>query len=259
VVQPLLTAVNLTILAALRAAGLRYQVCLGHSLGELAAWSASSGIEPEAAVELAARRGAILTRLAAASPGAMLLLRCPDAPTSVPSELLARARALGVVDVGVDNGPGQWVLSGDRSALATVLGTVELGDSTCVGRFLSGEGAWHSRLMAPGEDEYRSAIAAARPGPHVVPIIANAGGRLLAPGDDFVEPFVEQLSNTVDWQACMRRLAQTEVRELVLVGPGKTLAALARDNLPDALASGRLRVHRVEHRRDLERVCEALA
>ena len=43
-VQPLLTAVNLTILAQLREAGLRWQLCLGPSLGELAAWAAAGGL-----------------------------------------------------------------------------------------------------------------------------------------------------------------------------------------------------------------------
>ena len=56
VVQPLLTAVNLTILDQLRARGLSWQLCLGHSLGELAAWSAAGGLEARSAVELAAAR-----------------------------------------------------------------------------------------------------------------------------------------------------------------------------------------------------------
>ena len=55
-----------------------------------------------------------------------------------------------------------------------------------------------------------------------------------------------------------RRLLTTAVRELVLVGPSRALAGLVRDNLGAALDSGRLRVHRVEARRDLERVCELL-
>ncbi len=244
VVQPLLTAVNLTILARLVERGLRWQVCLGHSLGELAAWSATGAITAVQAITLAAKRGAILAELARAHPGGMLALQLDDGDLD---EALALGRACGIVDIAVHNAPGQWVLSGERSALAAITGRFG-------GSFVATDGAWHSRLMGGGVEAFRGAVEAVEARPRTIGIIANHDGRLLGPSEDFVVPFVAQMTGTVRWAACMSTLASLDVREAVIVGPGKILAGLLQANL----ATGQLRIHRVENRRDLDRVIEVL-
>lgn len=253
VVQPLLTAVNLTILAALAERGLTWQLCLGHSLGELAAWSASGAITPSDAVTLAARRGAILAELARAHPGAMLALRIDRIDDAELDQALGLGRTHGVVDVAVHNAPGQWVLSGERPALAAITGRFG-------GSFVATDGAWHSRLMAGGVDAFREAVEAAalRASPRTIGIIANQDGRLRGAGEDFVAPFVAQMTGTVRWAACLRTLAGLGVREAVLVGPCKVLAGHLNANLGAQIDAGELRIHRVECRRDLDALVEAL-
>jgi [acyl-carrier-protein] S-malonyltransferase len=248
VVQPLLTAVNLTILARLVDRGLRWQLCMGHSLGELAAWSATGAITAAQAVTLAAKRGAMVTELARAHPGAMLVLRLDEGDLD---EALALGRASGIVDIAVHNGPSQWVLSGERSALAAITGRFG-------GNFLATDGPWHSRLMAAGVEAFREAVEAVPIRPRTIGIIANHDGRLCGPTDDFVAPFVAQMTGTVHWAASMTTLAGLDVREAVIVGPSKTLAGLLQANLAARIDAGQLRIHRVEDRRDLDRVMEVL-
>jgi [acyl-carrier-protein] S-malonyltransferase len=250
VVQPLLTAVNLTILARLVEHGLHWQLCLGHSLGELAAWSATGAITAVQAVTLAAKRGAIVTELARAHPGGMLALQLDEGDLD---EALALGRTCGIVDIAVHNGPGQWALSGERSALAAIAGRFG-------GNFVGTDGAWHSRLMAAAVEPFRAAVEAvhAQARPRTTGIIANHDGRLCRPADDFVAPFVAQMTGTVHWAACMDTLADLDVREAVIVGPGKLLAGLLRANLAARIDAGQLRIHRVEDRRDLDRVIEVL-
>ncbi|KIG19059.1 Malonyl CoA-acyl carrier protein transacylase [Enhygromyxa salina] len=260
VVQPLLTAVNLTILAALAQRGLAWQLCMGHSLGELAAWSASGAITASDAVTLAARRGAILAELARAHPGAMLALRFDlagatgEAEAAKLDEALALGRAHGVVDPAVHNGPGQWVLSGQRPALAEIA-------KRFGGSFVATDGAWHSRLMAAGVAPFRVAVeaAAANAQPRSRGIITNQDGCLCRPEQDFVAPFVAQMTDTVRWVACLRTLAKLEVRDAVLVGPSKALAGSLLATLGAKIDAGALRVHRVETRRELDAVVELLA
>jgi [acyl-carrier-protein] S-malonyltransferase len=250
VVQPLLTAVNLTILARLVERGLRWQLCLGHSLGELAAWSATGAITAVQAVTLAAKRGAIVTELAHASPGGMLALHLNEGDLD---EALALGRGCGIVDVALHNGPDQWVFAGERSALAVITGRFG-------GNFVPTDGAWHSRMMAPAVEPFRAAVEAvhAQARPRTIGIIANHDGRLRGPTDDFVAPFVAQMTGTVHWAACMSTLAGLDVREAVIVGPGKTVAGLLQANLAARIDAGQLRIHRVEDRRDLDRVIEVL-
>lgn len=244
VVQPLLTAVNLTILEAMAERGLGWQLCAGHSLGELAAWSAAGGLTAESAVTLAARRGQILAKLARHSLGAMLGVEVDEDQLDA---LLARGRARGIVDAAVHNAPREWVLSGERGALAAIAG--EHG-----GTFVAREGAWHSALMAAGANAFADALANIELRRRAHGIIANHDGRLVPPDEDFTAPFLAQLTGTVRWAACMRTLAQLDVREAVLVGPGKLLASLLAKNLGQRSP----RIHRVEQRRDLDRLVEVL-
>jgi [acyl-carrier-protein] S-malonyltransferase len=57
VLQPLMVCVSLGYHQHLRRAGVRADLMAGHSLGELSALAAAGVIEPDAAIELAVRRG----------------------------------------------------------------------------------------------------------------------------------------------------------------------------------------------------------
>jgi malonyl CoA-acyl carrier protein transacylase len=114
--------------------------------------------------------------------------------------------------------------------------------------------------MAGGVAAFREVVeaVAARAGPRRVGIIANEDGRLRGVDDDFVGPFVAQMTGMVRWVACLRTLAALAVREVVLVGPSKVLAALLHTNLGAQIDAGQLRVHRVEARRDLDQLTRVL-
>jgi [acyl-carrier-protein] S-malonyltransferase len=74
--QPLLVAVSLGYLRHLTAHGLRPDVMLGHSLGEITALAASGVLTFEEAVIVAAKRGALMEQSAAKVRGGMLAV-CP--------------------------------------------------------------------------------------------------------------------------------------------------------------------------------------
>ena len=69
-----MVAVCLGVARMLERAGVRAQLMLGHSLGELAAWAAAGAITAEDAMRVAALRGALMAREAARHPGGMVRL-----------------------------------------------------------------------------------------------------------------------------------------------------------------------------------------
>jgi acyl transferase domain-containing protein len=226
VLQPLMTAVLLGIVAALADVGVRPDLALGYSLGELAAWSALGGIAAELAIGLAQVRGHALGVIAREHDGAMLAL--PTLAEAELDEVIERGRDRGEVDRAIHLAPDRWVLSGDRRALNEIAETIG-------GSFVPTTGAWHSRRMSPARTEFEAALREVEPDIQPTPtLIGNSDGALL--GDRSVIPgLVGQLDGPVRFAEAMQTLARTLPSDatLVLVGPPKPLRALIHTNWPE--------------------------
>ncbi|RJO64398.1 MAG: ACP S-malonyltransferase, partial [Myxococcales bacterium] len=115
ILQPVLTAVALGACLACRDALPSPDFTAGHSLGEVAALSASGLASAADAVRLAAARGAIMAREAGKCDGGMAALFGGREDVE---RALAAAERQGAVDLAAHNAPEEWVLSGERRALA---------------------------------------------------------------------------------------------------------------------------------------------
>jgi [acyl-carrier-protein] S-malonyltransferase len=226
VLQPLLTAVGLGVCRALASAGLRPSFVAGHSLGELAAWSAAGGLRPEDAIDLAAVRGRLMERAAARRPGGMLALhRCDRGQLRA---ALRRARPHGALVVAAHNAPGEWVVSGDERALAAV--AAHHPSSRVPVR-----GAWHSPAMAACVEELCAAARALPRSPCRARLIVNRTGRVVDRDEDLPELLGAAPARPVRWAVTMATLRASDVTHIVTVGPGKLLRSLARQNLGDGV------------------------
>ncbi|PRQ09231.1 ACP S-malonyltransferase [Enhygromyxa salina] len=248
VLQPLMTAVALGVSQALARVGVRPRWALGHSLGELAAFSALGGVDPARAIALAARRGQLMGALAVGQDGAMLAL--PKLSAAALESALALGRAHGVVDVALHNAPQHWVLSGDRAAL------LEIGDRVG-GSLVATSGAWHCAHMRGACAGYRAALQAHGEFGSTPGLILNHDGAALGERGrgELIDALVGQLDGAVQFAAGMATLAGLGVRELILAGPAKLLRLLVRENfgvrdtheLP-------LRLHVAERPADIEAI-----
>jgi len=240
--QPLMTAVCLAIHELLLARGITARWVAGHSLGELAAWSAAGGLTARDAVVLAAHRGRAMATEASIRPGAMLALtRCTEAEVG---SALAVGRSRGIVVLAAHNAPDEWVVSGERSALRAVAATFR---STWVPT----AGAWHSPLMDGAVTGVSRFIAGLVPRPMRAVLVSGHHGR--AVGDDEIgAALAAQLTAPVQWASCIATLVEQGMTHAITVGPGKVLRSLVRKN-----AAG-VRVLGTESAADLERTVEAL-
>jgi [acyl-carrier-protein] S-malonyltransferase len=227
VIQPLLVAVGL---GAVAAVAVKPAFVAGHSLGELAAWAASGAITAEDAIALAAVRGRIMQREAAAHPGAMVAVAGDESRLAA---ALALGRSFGSVVVAAHNAPGEWTVSGDERALAAIV--ARFGASR-----LPVSGAWHSPAMARGVDEFAAAARALGIRPAIASIIANRTGDVAAPAA-MVELLAGQLVRPVEWAKTLATLAAHGVTRIVTFGPSKLMRSLVVKNL-----GTRVRVHAVE-------------
>ena len=244
VLQPAIVAASLGAASALAGAGVKPAFVAGHSLGEVAAFCAAGVFGADAAIDLAAERGRAMALCAARRPGGMICVHAPCEAALQP--MLELGRREGELALAAHNAPDEWVLSGEPAALSAV--TAAHGSER-----VPTHGAWHSSAMAGAVEEVRAAAhGRVLPPPHA-PIVGNRDGRLLGAQDDFAALLAEQLTRPVRWAQTLSTLAAAGVTDLVTVGPGKVLRALARKNLGTAV-----RVHGTEDAADVKRTVEAL-
>jgi [acyl-carrier-protein] S-malonyltransferase len=222
VLQPVLTAMLLGMAGELLQQGVRPVFVAGHSLGEIAAWSAAGAITPESAIEAAATRGQLMERVSQLHPGGMLALTRSTEETL--NQALACGRTRGRMDMAARNAVDEWVVSGEESALRAV-----------AARFpstrLSASGPWHSPVMADAVDELLAALTNIRREPARARFVANRTGRAVENEDDIPELLAGQLVRPVAWLETLDFLAAAEVADIVVIGPARPHAALARSRL----------------------------
>lgn len=222
VLQPMIVAVLLGVSCDLLQQGLRPAFVAGHSLGEIAAWSATGAIAPEAAVEAAATRGRLMEREARLHPGGMMALTRISEETL--HEALACGRARGRLDLAARNAIDEWVVTGEESALRAV-----------AARFpatrLSASGPWHSPAMADAVDKLRAELADIPRKPAHARFIANRTGCAVEDESEIPELLAGQLVRPVAWLKTLDFLATAEMTDIVVIGPARPHAALARARL----------------------------
>ncbi|MFJ6836968.1 ACP S-malonyltransferase [Streptomyces sp. NPDC091209] len=232
-------AFEMVVLDALRTAvdDLRPAVCAGHSLGEYAALTAAGVLEPEDGARLVAERGAAMAEANRLTPGTMAVLVGTDIVPRA-QRLAARMRAVRQAQVWVANinGAEQVVISGAVDAVETLAEAVARDGARAI-RIPVG-GAFHTPLMAPAAPRLAEAVARTPLHPAHCPVIANVDARAhLHHHERWRVMMLRQLVMPVRWAGSMRSLTAV-VRgrlRLVEVGPGSTLANLARRVLPEEI------------------------
>ncbi|WP_406175042.1 type I polyketide synthase [Streptomyces sp. NBC_00996] len=216
--QPAVFAVQYATAGLLSSWGLRPSAVAGHSLGAYAAACAAGVFSPVDAARLVAERGLLLGTVPA---GAMAAVRLPeeDVVPMLPGD----------ITIGAVNGPGQCTVTGPATSVARW--AEELTGRGVEARVLRIAAAGHSSLVEPIARHLAGAVRAVpreRPG---VPVLSDTTGSW-ADADDVrsAEYWVRHLRRPVRFGEALDTLFGTPDRVLVEVGPGRTLATLARQH-----------------------------
>ncbi|GCD95688.1 type I polyketide synthase [Embleya hyalina] len=203
--------------------GVRPELLLGHSIGELsAAHLAGVWSLPDAAALVAARALAMQEQ---PSGGTMIAVAA--------SEEEVRAAIVehgGAVDLAAVNGPAAVVVSGDpEPVLALARRFAEQGRRT---RRLATGHAFHSAHMDGLSDRFREVAASLSTSPPRIPVISNLTGRpLTAEEAGSADYWVRHVRGTVRFADGVAALADAGATALIELGPDGVLTALARDFL----------------------------
>jgi [acyl-carrier-protein] S-malonyltransferase len=240
--QPALMAHSLAVLRVLeREGGTTLQrkafVVAGHSLGEYTALAASGAFTVQAAARLLKLRGQAMQKAVPAGVGAMAALLGADMAQA--QEICAEAAPipetgkLEVVQPANDNGGGQVVISGHRTAIERA---VEIARTKGVKRamLLPVSAPFHCALMAPAADAMAEALDKTAPGAPCVPLVANVSAKRESDPGRIRDLLIQQVTATVRWRECVTAMAEMGVDRFIELGAGKVLTGLVKRIAPDA-------------------------
>lgn len=229
--------------------GVRPAVMLGHSLGEYVAACLAGVFRLEDALRVAALRGRLLQSM---PPGAM---------TAVPLSQAELAPFLtGGCDLGADNGEQLCVISGPLDAIEAA--EEKLRAQGHLPRRLHVSIASHSSMTQPLLAQLEQLIASVPREAPKIPFISNVTGRLIT-AEQAVSPsyWAQHLRGTVQFTAGLRTLFEVPGRVVLEVGPGETLAGLARQHpmAGSAAAVHASQAHPQQRARNAQQIAHALA
>src|SRR5947209_5194030 len=239
--QPALMAHSLAVLRVLEAEGgidikARAIVAAGHSLGEYSALCAVGAFTVADAARLLKLRGQSMQKAVPAGQGAMAALLGADMKQAEEICAEAATNAEGqkeVVEPANDNGGGQVVISGHRTAIERA---IEVAKTKGIRRamLLPVSAPFHCALMAPAAVVMAEALQANPPGTPVVPLIANVSAAKETDPLRIADLLVRQVTATVRWRECVQAMGELGVDSFVELGAGKVLSGLVRRIAPDA-------------------------
>nr|WP_190815998.1 type I polyketide synthase [Saccharopolyspora pogona] len=221
-----LFALQVGLLRLLGSWGVRPDVVLGHSVGELAAVHAAGVLSLPEAARLVAGRARLMQALP--SGGAMLAVAASEAQVE---PLLDRVR--GRVEIAAINGPGSVVLSGDRELLTEIAD--RLHDQGCRTRWLRVSHAFHSPHMEPMLEEFAQIARSREYQAPELPIISTLtgeldGGRVMGTPEYWVRQVREPVRFAEGVQALVGQGADT----IVEFGPDGALSTLVEECLAES-------------------------
>ena len=228
--QPALMAVSLAVARVLEKDGgldLKRQVAFvaGHSLGEYSALAAAHALALADAARLLKRRGLAMQRAVPVGVGAMAALLGMEVEGA---RAIAEAAAQGeVCDAANDNGPGQVVLSGHKSAVERAVEiAAERGSRRSI--MLPVSAPFHCALMKSAADEMAEALAEVKLAEPLVPLVANVSAEPVRDTEEIKRLLVAQVTGLVRWRECVLTMKREGVDNLVELGAGRVLTGLAK-------------------------------
>ncbi|WP_455680927.1 SDR family NAD(P)-dependent oxidoreductase [Streptomyces chartreusis] len=220
--QSALFALQVALVELLRSWGVRPDLVLGHSVGELAAAYAAGVFELPDAVRLVAARARLMQALP--EGGAMAAVEGGEAEVT---ELLKELTGSGQIGVAVVNGPSSVVVSGDEELVVEAM-DVARGQGRRVSR-LRVSHAFHSPLMDPMLADFATVAATITYRRPTTAVVSTATGESVTAQWASAAYWVDQVRRPVRFHdALTTATGDLGATRLLELGPDPVLTALAR-------------------------------
>ncbi|MFH8477225.1 type I polyketide synthase, partial [Streptomyces sp. NPDC018000] len=222
--QPGLFAIEVSLYRLLESWGVRPDIVMGHSIGEIAAAHIAGVLSLADACALVAARGRLMQALPAG--GAMIAVQASE------DEVLPLLAEAPGADLAAVNGPRAVVLSGPEAAVTQVAERLKAAGRKTSRLHVSH--AFHSGLMQPMLDDFRRVLEGLSFAEPRLAVISNVTGDVAA-GEDLrtAEYWLRHVSRAVRFGDGVRTAVDRGVTRFVEVGPDGVLTGLAQTCLEE--------------------------
>ena len=226
--QPALYVHSLASLAVLREIAGNFSVtgAAGLSLGEITAHTAAGTFDFGTGLKLVQQRAEFMDEACAATLGGMAAM------IGGLENDVRRLAADEDVDIANVNAVDQIVISGELAKVEAAVGVAkEYGIRRAM--MLNVAGAYHSRLMDSAYEKLGAVLEDVPMESARFPVISNVTGMEVTTPAEIRRTLQDQVTGTVRWFDCMKRLIEFGSDYFIELGPGSVLAALLRRTRKD--------------------------
>lgn len=214
--QPALFVIEYALAQLWISLGIKPAAMIGHSIGEYVAACLAGVMSLDDALDLVAQRGRLMGGL---PPGAMLAAPLPESDAV---SLLGDRLSIATI-----NSPGMCVVAGPEAEIAAL--EAELVEKGLAPRRLHTSHAFHSFMMDPILEPFAARVRAFKLNAPKLPYISNVTGTWIT-AEQATDPnyYATHLRHTVQFANGLEQLFAEPDRIFLEVGPGHTLASLAK-------------------------------
>ncbi len=223
-VQP---AIMATSIAMLRGSEIEIpEYVAGHSLGEYTALCAAGALSLADTARLLRARGRAMQTAVPVGQGLTAVV------LGLEIDVLRDLCAGTDCDVANDNCPGQIVISGEKSAVESVMARAkDAGARRAMPLALSVP--VHCRMQESATDAMRAAIADVKLSAPTATFISNKTAAPMTDIDEIKDALVYQMTHGVRWRESVLKMHELGITDMTEVGPGNVLTGLASRICPD--------------------------
>lgn len=209
----------------------------GHSLGELSALVANGVLSFEDGLQLVIVRAAAMQKACELVPSTMaVILKLDDAIIEKICEEVQKETGQVVVPANYNN-PGQLVISGTLKAVDIACARMKAAGARKT-IILQVGGAFHSPLMEPAKEEFKSAIAKTTFYNPTCSVYQNVAAKAVVDKDEIKKNLIDQLTGAVQWTQSVQAMIADGASSFTEVGPGKVLQGLITNISPGMQVAG---------------------
>ncbi|MEN9766606.1 MAG: hypothetical protein RLZZ32_566 [Cyanobacteriota bacterium] len=219
--QPALFAVGYALAELWLSWGIKPDLLMGHSVGEIVAAHLAGVFSLEDAVTLVAARSQLMEALP--KGGGMVAL------IAAPEEVQALIRDRPGLAIAAYNGPANTVVSGPRKAIDALVAAATADGITC--HPLAVSQAFHSPAMAPMLGAFEQVLRQISFSPPCRPLVSTVSGELAGPEIAQSDYWCDQVLSPVCFAQGMATLAAQGAATFVELGAKPTLIGMGRQCL----------------------------
>ncbi|MBM5797994.1 MAG: acyltransferase domain-containing protein, partial [Cyanobacteria bacterium K_Offshore_0m_m2_072] len=228
--QPALFVMGYALAQLWKSWGLKPDLLMGHSVGEIVAAHLAGVFSLEDAIKLVAARGRLMQALP--KGGGMVALIAPA--QQVEQLIVAQPKVATVLAIAAYNGPTNTVVSGPQKALDALVKVAQSAGIAC--HPLAVSHAFHSPAMAPMLQDFEQVLRQIRFSPPSSPLVSNVSGELAGPEIAQSDYWCDHVLSPVRFAQGMATLATQGAVTFVELGAKPTLIGMGRQCIEDPYA-----------------------